>query len=88
MHVASAPSAGPSPQDQPREFLLSLYQAAVLRALPLHNMAAYLPKPLNFDELVRMGADVRVEPGADVAGEPVLTATSLMVTAAPAETTP
>ncbi len=29
----------------PREFLLSLYQAAVQRALPLHNTAAYLPKP-------------------------------------------
>jgi glycerate 2-kinase len=29
----------------PREFLSSLYQAAVQRALPLHNTAAYLPKP-------------------------------------------
>ncbi len=29
----------------PREFLLALYQAAVQRALPLHNTAAYLPKP-------------------------------------------
>ena len=49
MHVASAPSAGPSPQDQPREFLLSLYQAAVLRALPLHNMAPFLPSPPSRD---------------------------------------
>jgi glycerate 2-kinase len=31
------------PQTQPREFLLSLYQAAVHRALPLHNTAAFLP---------------------------------------------
>lgn len=29
----------------PRQFLQSLYQAAVRRALPLHNTAAYLPKP-------------------------------------------
>ncbi len=31
--------------DEPRNFLLALYQAAVQRALPLHNTAAYLPKP-------------------------------------------
>ncbi len=44
----SSPSpidSGKSPQDQPREFLLSLYQAAVQRALPLHNTAAFLPSP-------------------------------------------
>jgi glycerate 2-kinase len=35
----------PNPQSHPREFLLHLYQAAVRRALPLHNTAAYLPKP-------------------------------------------
>jgi hydroxypyruvate reductase len=35
----------PNPQTQPREFLLYLYQAAVRRALPLHNTAAYLPAP-------------------------------------------
>jgi glycerate 2-kinase len=29
----------------PREFLMHLYQAAVRRALPLHNTAACLPKP-------------------------------------------
>jgi glycerate 2-kinase len=29
----------------PREFLLALYQAAVQRALPLHNTAGYLPQP-------------------------------------------
>lgn len=33
------------PQRQPREFLTQLYQAAVRRALPLHNTAAWLPKP-------------------------------------------
>ncbi|MFN7196080.1 MAG: glycerate kinase, partial [Hylemonella sp.] len=35
----------PDPQTRPREFLLHLYQAAVRRALPLHNTAAYLPPP-------------------------------------------
>lgn len=35
----------PHPQTHPREFLLHLYQAAVRRALPLHNTAAYLPSP-------------------------------------------
>jgi glycerate 2-kinase len=35
----------PSPQQQPREFLQYLYQAAVQRALPLHNTAACLPQP-------------------------------------------
>jgi glycerate 2-kinase len=30
---------------QPNDFLAALYQAAVLRALPLHNTAAYLPPP-------------------------------------------
>ncbi|NJS35545.1 MAG: glycerate kinase [Brachymonas sp.] len=35
----------PSPSEQPRQFLMHLYQAAVRRALPLHNTAAYLPKP-------------------------------------------
>jgi glycerate 2-kinase len=33
------------PLSQPREFLLSLYQAAVQRALPLYNTAAFLPSP-------------------------------------------
>ncbi len=35
----------PDPVKAPREFLEHLYNAAVLRALPLHNMAAHLPKP-------------------------------------------
>jgi glycerate 2-kinase len=35
----------PDPALQPREFLEHLYAAAVKRALPLHNTAAFLPKP-------------------------------------------
>ncbi|MES2879837.1 MAG: glycerate kinase [Pseudomonadota bacterium] len=35
----------PNPATQPRQFLEFLYQTAVLRALPLHNTAAYLPPP-------------------------------------------
>ncbi len=33
------------PASDPNAFLAALYQAAVQRALPLHNTAAYLPKP-------------------------------------------
>jgi glycerate 2-kinase len=33
------------PANEPRHFLEHLYHAAVRRALPLHNTAAYLPKP-------------------------------------------
>ena len=41
------PSTGPVPDPQraPREFLEHLYRAAVRRALPLHNTAAFLPAP-------------------------------------------
>ena len=35
----------PNPAAQPRRFLEHLYQAAVRRALPLHNTAAFLPPP-------------------------------------------
>ncbi len=35
----------PDPRLQPRDFLMYLYQAAVGRALPLHNTAAHLPAP-------------------------------------------
>ncbi|MEO8023085.1 glycerate kinase [Polaromonas sp.] len=35
----------PDPATQPRQFLEHLYNAAVTRALPLHNTAACLPKP-------------------------------------------
>jgi glycerate 2-kinase len=35
----------PDPRLQPREFLMQLFQAAVKRAMPLHNTAAYLPTP-------------------------------------------
>ncbi len=35
----------PDPRTAPRAFLSHLYQAAVRRALPLHNTAAHLPPP-------------------------------------------
>ena len=35
----------PDPATQPRQFLEHLYRAAVQRALPLHNIAAWLPPP-------------------------------------------
>ena len=35
----------PDPAQQPRAFLQHLFNAAVLRALPLHNTAAFLPPP-------------------------------------------
>ena len=35
----------PDPRQQPRDFLMYLYHAAVRRALPLHNTAAHLPPP-------------------------------------------
>lgn len=35
----------PDPRTQPRAFLTCLYEAAVRRALPLHNTAAFLPPP-------------------------------------------
>ena len=35
----------PDPTQQPREFLTYLFQTAVKRALPLHNIADYLPSP-------------------------------------------
>lgn len=35
----------PDPASQPRLFLEHLFQAAVTRALPLHNTAAFLPAP-------------------------------------------
>ncbi len=35
----------PDPTQSPRAFLEALYQAAVTRAMPLHNMAAHLPTP-------------------------------------------
>ena len=35
----------PNPTDEPHRFLEYLYQAAVRRAMPLHNTAAFLPPP-------------------------------------------
>jgi hydroxypyruvate reductase len=43
--MQQASSNTPNFATQPNEFLAALYQAAVLRALPLHNTAAYLPPP-------------------------------------------
>jgi glycerate 2-kinase len=37
--------SAPDPYLQPRKFLMQLFDAAVKRALPLHNTAAYLPSP-------------------------------------------
>src|SRR6186713_1463279 len=37
--------SSPDPAQQPRAFLEHLYRAAVQRALPLHNTAAFLPPP-------------------------------------------
>ncbi len=43
--MQQASSTTPNFATQPNEFLVALYQAAVKRALPLHNTAAYLPTP-------------------------------------------
>jgi len=40
-----APNSAPDANRQPRAFLEYLYNAAVMRALPLHNTAAFLPPP-------------------------------------------
>jgi glycerate 2-kinase len=37
--------ATPDPRLQPREFLMQLFEAAIKRALPLHNTIDYLPAP-------------------------------------------
>src|SRR5256885_4174621 len=41
----STDTPAPDPRSQPRAFLERLYRAAVQRALPLHNTAAFLPPP-------------------------------------------
>ena len=41
----NAPATLIDPASRPQEFLRSLYDAAVRRAMPLHNMAAVLPEP-------------------------------------------
>ncbi len=43
--MQQASSTTPNFATQPNEFLAALYQAAVKRALPLHNTAAHLPAP-------------------------------------------
>ena len=45
MLSAMSPSSGFDPRARPREFLRSLYDAAVQRALPAHNTSPYLPPP-------------------------------------------
>jgi glycerate 2-kinase len=41
----SSPQTAPDFATEPRQFLQYLYNAAVTRALPLHNTAAWLPEP-------------------------------------------
>jgi len=41
----TVPNTFSSPSQQPQEFLRALFQAAVTRALPLYNTAAFLPPP-------------------------------------------
>src|SRR5205085_1767897 len=45
MRAGDLRMTAPDPRTQPRAFLEHLYRAAVRRALPLHNTAAFLPKP-------------------------------------------
>jgi hydroxypyruvate reductase len=45
MAVETHCMTAPDPASQPRQFLEHLYRAAVQRAWPLHNTAAWLPKP-------------------------------------------
>jgi glycerate 2-kinase len=46
----------PDPGTRPRQFLHYLYNAAVQRALPLHNMAAFLPAPPRGGRTLVLGA--------------------------------
>lgn len=47
----------PNPTQSPREFLTYLFQAAVKRALPMDNTAAYLPMPpINGGRTIVLGA--------------------------------
>ena len=46
----------PDPGIRPRQFLHYLYNAAVQRALPLHNMAAFLPTPPRGGRTLVLGA--------------------------------
>ncbi|MDD5335882.1 MAG: glycerate kinase [Rhodoferax sp.] len=48
----SNPDSAADPFLQPAAFLRSLYRAAVVRALPLHNTAAFLPPPPKGQTLV------------------------------------
>ena len=46
----------PSPHTDPRAFLLALYNAAVTRALPAHNLGAHLPLPPENGRTLVLGA--------------------------------
>ena len=54
----------PSPHQQPREFLRALYNAAVVRALPGLNTAAFLPPPPRGRTLVLGAGKAGVEDNA------------------------
>jgi glycerate 2-kinase len=54
--AAAGESFPPSPRAQPREFLRDLYDTAVQRALPAHNMAPYLPTPPDRGRTLVLGA--------------------------------
>ncbi len=45
MMIPMAQPAAPNPRAQPLEFLRALYDRAVQRALPAHNLAAFMPEP-------------------------------------------
>jgi len=52
----SADPAPPDPHREPRRFLRALYDRAVQRALPAHNLAAWLPAPPARGRTVVVGA--------------------------------
>ena len=52
----SPDAAVPDPRSEPRRFLRALYDRAVQRALPAHNLAAWLPAPPARGRTVVVGA--------------------------------
>jgi len=48
--------AAPDPRTEPRRFLRALYDRAVMRALPAHNLAPWLPAPPSRGRTVVLGA--------------------------------
>jgi len=49
-------SPAPDPRTEPRRFLRALYDRAVMRALPAHNLAPWLPAPPSRGRTVVLGA--------------------------------